>query len=299
MFESLFSKRRLSLDRLRTLVEVERAGGISKAAPSDSTRQSQYSRQLKELEEFFGTELATRQGRRLELNAEGRRLAEVGREVLLLLESFYATRVGAPIKITLGAYESLIHWRLAARMDSFQKEFPKLECHFVARRTTDIIAGLMDLSIDFGLVRSSAVNPPLKKLPLFRMDYALFVPRDKVPKAQADNVLWILANVPLALHDSASEFKQALEQGMKATQLRVHLRCETAVQCSRAVLSGKYCSILPGIAVEEFDDGKYLRLPPPIPKDYARPICLAWNPRLLELREGFSQLKERLLLCLR
>jgi DNA-binding transcriptional LysR family regulator len=62
MFESLFAKDRLSLERIRTLVEVSRAGSISQAAPGDVTHQSQYSRQLKELEQFFGTELATRYG---------------------------------------------------------------------------------------------------------------------------------------------------------------------------------------------------------------------------------------------
>jgi DNA-binding transcriptional LysR family regulator len=299
MFESLFSKGRLSLERMRTLVEVARAGSITKAAPGDATRQSQYSRQLKELEEFFGTELATRHGRRLDLNAEGHRLADIGHEILLRLQDFQSVRLAMPQQVTVGAYESLIHWRLAGRMSLVQKETPKIECRLTARTTNGIIAGLTDLELDFGIVRQSAVKPPLKGQPLFRMEYALFVPRDKVPPARAQDALWILRNVPLALHESAHEFKQALEQGIKAKDLQVQLRCETAVQSSRAVLSGKYCSILPTIAVEEFDGKEYLQLPAPMPKDYERKICLAWNPRLLEMREGFRQLKDRLANCLK
>lgn len=53
MFEHLFSERGLSLDRLKTLIEVARAGSIAAAARGDSARQSLYSRQIKELEEFF------------------------------------------------------------------------------------------------------------------------------------------------------------------------------------------------------------------------------------------------------
>jgi DNA-binding transcriptional LysR family regulator len=299
MFESLFTKGRLSLDRMRTLVEVSRAGSISKAAPGDVTRQSQYSRQLKELEEFFGTELATRHGRRLELNAEGRRLADIGNEVLVKLQDFQAVRLAMPLLVTVGAYESLIHWRLAGRMGAFQKQAPQVECRLIARTTNSIITELIDLNLDFGIVRQSAVKPPLKAHYLFRMDYALFVPRNRVPPARAKDALWILKNVPLAMHESASEFKQALEQGTKSTDLHVHLRCETAVQSSRAVLSGNYCSILPAIAVEEFDEKKYLRLEAPMPKEYERKICLAWNPRLLELRDGFRQLKDRLVNCLK
>ena len=298
MFESLFKRERLSLDRLRTLVEIEHAGSISKAAPGNLTRQSQFSRQLKELEQFFGTELAVRRGRRLELNDEGHRLAQIGKEILIKLESFYATRISAHIVVTLGAYESLIHWRLAGRMDTFQREFPRAECHLTAHTTSEIISGLVDLTIDFGVVRHTALRPPLKGQNLFHMEYAIFVARDKVPPSYAKDALWILKNIPLALHESAGEFKQALKQGTKATDLHVRLRCDTAVQSSRAVLSGNYCSILPAIAVEEFDENKYLRLKPPMLQDYRREICLAWNPRLLELREGFSRLKDRLVSCL-
>ncbi len=63
MFEQLFAKRGLSLDRLRVLCEVADAGGIARAARNDPTRQSQFSRQLKELEDFFEVELTRRQAR--------------------------------------------------------------------------------------------------------------------------------------------------------------------------------------------------------------------------------------------
>ena len=59
MFEHLFAERGLSLDRLKTLIEVAKAGSIAAAARGDSARQSLYSRQIKELEEFFGVELAS------------------------------------------------------------------------------------------------------------------------------------------------------------------------------------------------------------------------------------------------
>lgn len=49
MFEHLFAERGLSLDRLKTLIEVAKAGSIAAAARGDSARQSLYSRQIKEL----------------------------------------------------------------------------------------------------------------------------------------------------------------------------------------------------------------------------------------------------------
>ena len=55
MFARLFTDSGLSLDRLRALVEVGAAGSIARAAEGDPIRQSQFSRQIKELEDFFQT----------------------------------------------------------------------------------------------------------------------------------------------------------------------------------------------------------------------------------------------------
>jgi DNA-binding transcriptional LysR family regulator len=90
MFEKLFSERGLSLDRLRVLVEINDAGSIAQAAPGDLVRQSQYSRQLRELSEFFGCEVAQRRGKLLKLTTQGSRLAELARTQLRSLQDFKA-----------------------------------------------------------------------------------------------------------------------------------------------------------------------------------------------------------------
>ena len=84
MFEHLFSERGLSLDRLKTLIEVARAGSIAGAARGDSARQSLYSRQIKELEEFFGVELTRRRGKVLVLTRPGWELVRRAHESLCL-----------------------------------------------------------------------------------------------------------------------------------------------------------------------------------------------------------------------
>jgi len=60
MFKNLFTQSGLSLERLKTFREIVAAGGITAAAGDDSNRQSQFSRQLKELERYFGVELLKR-----------------------------------------------------------------------------------------------------------------------------------------------------------------------------------------------------------------------------------------------
>ena len=67
MYEIIFRKKGLSLDRLQTLVQIAEAGGVTKAAQGDPVRQSLYSRQLKDLSKFFDAELAKKEGRSLKL----------------------------------------------------------------------------------------------------------------------------------------------------------------------------------------------------------------------------------------
>jgi len=43
-------------------------------------------------------------------------------------------------------------------------------------------------------------------------------------------------------------------------------------------------AVLPNLAAVEFDPKETVQFPLPILKAYARPIALAWNPRLTEVR---------------
>src|SRR5258708_1403050 len=110
MFDSLFSERGLSLERLRVLIEVQDAGSIARAAPGDAVRHSQYSRQLRELSEFFGCEVTHRRSKVLKLTSEGARLVELVRPFLRGLEDFHTECRGERILFNVAAGDSLLHW---------------------------------------------------------------------------------------------------------------------------------------------------------------------------------------------
>lgn len=121
MFEHLFAERGLSLDRLKTLIEVAKAGSIAAAARGDSARQSLYSRQIKELEEFFGVELASRRGKVLALTGAGWELVRLASESLCLLDDFKSRSRNLPYRFTIGAGDSLHAWVVAPVLASIQK----------------------------------------------------------------------------------------------------------------------------------------------------------------------------------
>src|SRR6185436_19506222 len=88
MFEKLFAESGLSLDRLKAFLSVGAAGSIVKATRGDSVKQSQYSRQIKELEDFFRTKLVERHENGMRLTANGKELARISRFFLLGLSNF-------------------------------------------------------------------------------------------------------------------------------------------------------------------------------------------------------------------
>ena len=56
----IFARSGISLERLRVFLQIADAGSMAEAAPGDPVRQSQFSRQLKELEEALGASLTVR-----------------------------------------------------------------------------------------------------------------------------------------------------------------------------------------------------------------------------------------------
>ena len=96
------------MERLRTLLEVEAAGSISAAVKSPA-RQSQFSRQLKELSEYFGYELTARRGKNMKTTVAGKRVASLARQFLTALENFESESRGAPVSVGVGAEGSLVN----------------------------------------------------------------------------------------------------------------------------------------------------------------------------------------------
>src|SRR5215470_15842414 len=109
LFADLFARRGLSLDRLRAFLAVADAGSIARVAPSDATRQSQLSRQIGELEDYFGQALVERRGRGLVLTAAGEQLAATVREAFAGLREVVAHGAAQPVTATLGAGDSMLN----------------------------------------------------------------------------------------------------------------------------------------------------------------------------------------------
>jgi DNA-binding transcriptional LysR family regulator len=296
MFEKLFSERGLSLDRLRALVEIHDAGSIAQAAPGDLVRQSQYSRQLRELSEFFGCEVAQRRGKLLKLTEQGSRLAELGRSHLRSLQDFKSECASEHIDYTIAAGDSVIHWLVIPRIGLLMAKTPGIRFATTNVRTNEVIQQLSDGRADFGIVRKDAVPTGLKTAPLGILNYIAAVPVALCRPKKLPTLKEVLAEFPLAAQTTDGQFSQRLREIASKFDLDLSpaLACQSFPQTLVAVRSGGFSAILPEIALQHFDQGKIHRIRGEELTSLDRPLTLAWNPRAMRVRPNFSKLADQL-----
>src|SRR5258705_14686 len=223
MFDELFSERGLSLERLRTVCEIAEAGGVTRAA-KDPVRQSQYSRQLRELETYFGTELFTRKRNSFRPTVAGERLLKVAREFMSALELSRREIKGLPQRMCIGAGESIFKWLLFPRLGQIQRLFPNFHFDFRNVRSKEIVEGLLDSELDFGIVREDACPAELKQKRLGTMSFCLFLPIAMATRRSGASDKDILKNLPLATLEGEGQFKTRLLELAALQKLSLDLR---------------------------------------------------------------------------
>ena len=225
MFENLFAQSGLSLERLKAFREIVAAGGITAAAGEDSNRQSQFSRQLKELERYFGVELLKRGRGPVELTDAGQRLYEIIGHTLRSLEEFRGTCAGQPVELVVGAGESLIQWLLMPRLPGLAEAHPRLAVTFQNLKTDEILRRVLDGGVDFGVVSRCEPNRALGSAPLGKLEFWLFAPASLLPanprlKVKSD----ILGHLPLAMLEGSAGIRQAVEQEAQRIGIKLNVR---------------------------------------------------------------------------
>ena len=290
MVPELLSESGLSLERLQSFCRVAEAGGVTRAANGDATKQSLYSRQIKELEEFFGAELMRRKGRGIALTAAGQRLHRMTREQFAALIDFKSECRGQPLEIVIGAGDSLIQWLILPKLALIEKRLPMARHKFLNLTNAEISHRLNEGLIDFGIVRKSEVTKPLGGAPLGQMAFSLFVPRNKLAMLKDKSFSEILSKLPLAILEGEGRFRQELGAIARKNKLRLNIKaeCSSFPLVARALGSGTLAGILPTMAAGELVELGMVEISNKALSVFDRDICLAWNPRRIRVRTALG-----------
>lgn len=298
MFAELLSEGGLSLERLRSFCLVAQAGGVTKAAKGDGAKQSLFSRQIKELEEFFGAELMRRKGRGIELTAAGGRLNVVARECFTALLDFKSGCQGLPVEVVIGAGESVLDWVLLPRLGEVRARLPNMRLKFLNLATSEVVRRLAEGVIDFGVVRKDAVARPLRCAPLGVIGYSLFVPAGLGAAGAGARAL---EGLPLATLEGEGSFRRELAAMARKNRvaLKIEAECASFPLVARAVATGCMAGILPSVAAVDVARLGAREVKLGVLGGLRREMCLAWSPRGLRIRPALEKASEVLALAFR
>lgn len=166
----------MELTDLQTFAAVARTGGITRAAEELNTVQSNVTQRVKALEAEIGTALFERHSRGMTLTGAGRRLLPYARQMAALSrEAVLAARDDGEPKgpLAIGSMETTAAVRLPALLADFHRRFPAVRLSLRTATTADLVAAVLEGSLDGAFVAGPIAHADLNASVAFREELVL------------------------------------------------------------------------------------------------------------------------------
>src|SRR5580704_13493533 len=184
-FRTLPSQKRngphaMEMSDLMTFATVARTGGITRAADELNTVQSNITQRIKALEAEIGTPLFERHSRGMTLTGAGRRLLPYAQQMAALSrEAVLAARDDGVPKgpLAIGSMETTAAVRLPSLLAEFHRRFPAVRLSLRTAPTADLVAAVLDGSLDGAFVAGPIDHAELTSAIAFREELVLVTAR--------------------------------------------------------------------------------------------------------------------------
>jgi DNA-binding transcriptional LysR family regulator len=243
------NKKGFSIERLAALASVAEHGGIMNAAGGDATRQSQLSRQMKELEGFFDFALLDRSSTPHQVTDAGRQIARHTELFLQSMKSSVDHFANERPCVSLAAGESIIQWFLIPMLAKklTQKNSPRVR--FLNQTSSQTVDRLINGIVDIGIIKESSKRGSLafKEISSYHSD-VLYHPAHFKP---GKNPTWAsLASMPIAIQDHSDSLRATIDRlnSDLDTCPQIIAECTSYPQVLELVMNGSCVGILPRIA---------------------------------------------------
>ena len=278
------------MERLGNFCAVADAGSIVGAVKGNAVRQSLISRQIRELESFFGVELIRRRGRGLELTEAGRELAAVGRENFKGLADYAARCRGAAWRVRIVASNSVAYWLLLPQLKTLENANENIRFEIHHEQTREIVTATREGIYDLAFVRQDALGPGLRHATLGEIGHSFLVPKALL-RSKPKDIVSVLGAVPLAL-PVGGMMRESLERIAEKACVRMNVAvgCSSYLQAAQVLQSGMCAAVLPDTALSALKLERHHRLP--LRDRYV--LCLAWSARNADTRPALADLIEHL-----
>jgi len=195
-----------SLTQLEYIVAVEKMRHFGKAAESCHVTQPTLSMQIQKVEEEIGYPLFDRMSKPVAPTAKGQRFIQQARALLnehhKLLDLSRAEGNEVSGDLRLGVIPTVAPYLVPLFLESFSQSFPKVQLTVDELKTSSILEGLRDGTLDAGLLATPIKEPGLTERPLYYEPFSLYVAKSS-PLAQRKRLkeddlrasdMWLLAD---------------------------------------------------------------------------------------------------------
>ena len=250
------TSKNFSLARLKSLISVKKAGYILKAANGKESEASKISRQIGELEEFFGkVSLRKKDGKLKGLSPEGEELATIAEHFLTSMEAFQEKVDNIPPKIEIGAGETFLCSILLPNFKNLQKSADGIRINLCNMRSSDLPRALDSGEVDLIIVSENRLGKNTKKLSLGKLEYKLYAPMnwENLSKYRS-SPLEMICNEPYASLSGSGHRRTSLEDlVLKKTGKKPNyeLECSSHLEVLEAVKSRCFCGVLPSFIAND------------------------------------------------
>lgn len=246
---------KFSLRQLEVLVAIGRESSVSRAAEALSMTQSATSMALAELEKQFNTRLFDRQGKRLQLNTEGRELLPRAMELLdraQELESLLEGKIGTR-SLRIGATLTIGNYLATLLIGDYMQQNPGSRVELAVQNTSVIIDQVAHFKLDLGLIEGDTNHPDLKITPWVDDELVIFAAPDHPLAHKQDIDLQDLAHEKWILRERGSGTRQVFDAAMRhqLNDLKVLLELEHTEAIKRAVESGLGIGCISRLALKD------------------------------------------------
>ncbi|MBC7979241.1 MAG: LysR family transcriptional regulator [Armatimonadetes bacterium] len=282
----------LSLDRLETLSGIVAQGSIARAAGGDVNRQSQFSRQVAELEDWFGVCLLDRSSVPNKPTPAGLRIAREMDDFLRNMESVRDEAGKGRQRVVFGAGERMIRSYLIPWASKVSKDKLRFVFRNLTSRTTR--TELLAKRVDFGIMRAGQCPTGFASVALKPMRMAFMLP----PQTSKEKRKWgwkDLENIPLVLLDGHGLFRDFLGQMTREAgmELDVALECSTWTQVIDAMRDCRMGGFLPKDLEKQFPPD-FMPVQLPGLSEYTDDYVIAWSAAEAGKRPEIARLAKRL-----
>jgi LysR family transcriptional regulator, cell division regulator len=166
----------MELSDIKTFAAVARSGGITRAAEELNTVQSNVTQRVKALEVEIGTALFERHSRGMTLTAAGKRLLPYAQKMAALShEAVLAARDDGEPKgpLVIGSMETTAAVRLPPLLADFHRRFPAVRLALRTATTTDLVAAVLEGTLDGAFVAGPIAHADLVTTSAFREELVL------------------------------------------------------------------------------------------------------------------------------